>query len=238
MAWKPMEPAERASIEAQVCLKAGVELAIAEIAQGDEGVAVTNAIQNAEALALALPSIQTTLLNGRSQEVVQAAEEAVKTAFPGATTVSEPAGSPTMNQRVSQYIDDGDYSLVHKIFMQEEAASIEYAGQDSMFMDNQAIRKLFQTGTREFPEDYWAESMRGKPIPITKNGKCGLGDFKIKKGTSLDENGNPFLMKGDGNHPLANKSGYYGALVKHTGFNWADRPAPKDPNQWLAKVDG
>jgi len=237
-----MEPAERASIEAQVCLKAGVELAIAEIAQGDEGVAVTNAIQNAEALALALPALQTTLLQARPQEVVQAASEmmqaageAVKAAFPGATTVSEPAGG---GQRVSQYIDDGDYSLVHKIFMQEQANSIEYAGQDSMFMDNQAIRKLFQTGAREFPEDYWAESMRGKPIPITKNGKCGLGDFKIKKGTSLDENGNPFLTKGDGNHPLANKSGYYGALVKHTGFNWADRPAPKDPNQWLAKVDG
>jgi len=229
-----MEPAERASIEAQVCLKAGVELAIAEIANGDEGVAVTNAIQNAEALALALPNLQATLLNGRPEAVVQVTEEAVKAAFPGATTVSSPAGG---GQRVSQYIDDGDYSLVHKIFMHEQANNIEYAGQDSMFMDNQAIRKLFQTGVRAFPDDYWAESMRGKPIPETKNGKCGLGDFKIKKGTSLDESGNPFLMKGDGNHPLANKSGYFGALVKHTGFNWADRPAPKDPNMWLAQVD-
>ena len=44
MAWKPMEPAERASIEAQVILKAAVELAVAEIGNEPDGVAVTMAI--------------------------------------------------------------------------------------------------------------------------------------------------------------------------------------------------
>ena len=104
-------------------------------------------------------------------------------------------------------------------------------------MDNQAIRKLFQTGSREFPADYWAESMRGKAIPVTKTGKCGLVDFKVKMATSVGEDGSPCLGQGEGNHPLANKSGYFGGLVKHTPFNWGERPAPIDPHGWLAGID-
>lgn len=243
MAWQPMAPEERASIESQVILKAGVELAIAEIAHGDEGVAVTLAIENAEALALALPGLQKTLLHIRAenpQPVVEAAksgEQIVHNAFPGATPVSSDTGPPGSGGRPSMYVDDNDYVQIHKIFLVEKTAGVTYASKDSMFMDNQAVRKLFQTGTREFPTDYWAESMRGKAIPITKTGKCGLGDFKIKKATSVGEDGMPFLGQGDGNHPLANKSGYFGGLVKHTPFNWGERPAPIDPLGWLANID-
>ena len=239
MAWTPMAPEERASIESQVILKAGVELAIAEMVNGDEGVAVTLAIENAEALALALPKLQKTLLHIRAettQQTVEVVEQMVTEAFPGTQPVAEaaPAGS---GGRPSLYIDDSEYQLIHKIFLAEKTAGVAYASKDSMFMDNQAIRKLFQTGSREFPADYWAESMRGKAIPVTKTGKCGLGDFKVKKATSVGEDGTPFLGQGEGNHPLANKSGYFGGLVKHTPFNWGERPAAIDPHGWLAGVD-
>ena len=62
MAWKPMEPAERASIEAQVILKAAVELAVAEIGNEPDGVAVTMAIENARALARELPNLKDSLV--------------------------------------------------------------------------------------------------------------------------------------------------------------------------------
>jgi len=238
MAFKPMSPHERASIEAQVCLKAGVELAVAEKTSGDDGVAVTMAIENAEALALALPALKATLVGGSDAaepvaDDMEAAQAIINDTFAGTTTAPAPASSG----KQSMYIDDEEYSLVHKIFLAEKQAGIMYASKDSMFMDNQAVRKLFQAGITQFPADYWAESMRGVDIPTTKTGKCGLGDFKIKKGTSLDAEGNPVLGQGDGNHPLANKSGYFGGLVKHTPFNWGERPAPVDPNNWLAKVD-
>ena len=242
MAFKPMSPNERASIEAQVCLKAAVELAVAEKNSGDEGVAVTMAIENAEALALALPALKATLEGSLSAAPpaadtpdygMQAAQAIINDTFEGTTEV-QPAAS---SGKQSMYIDDEEYNLVHKIFLAEKQAGIAYASKDSMFMDNQAVRKLFQAGIKQFPADYWAESMRGVDIPTTKTGKCGLGDFKIKKGTSLDAEGNPVLGQGDGNHPLANKSGYFGGLVKHTPFNWGERPAPVDPNNWLAKVD-
>ena len=159
-------------------------------------------------------------------------EADIKAAFPTAVAQTTPSG------QTSQYISDEDYSLVHKLFMHEKANGIAYASKDSAFMDNQAVRKLFAEGARQFPPDYWAESMRGKEIPTTKKGKCALGDFKIKKGTSLSEDGTPILGNGEGNHPLANKSGYFGGLVNHTPFNWPDRPAPIDPNGWLAGISG
>ena len=225
MAWQPMAPEERASIESQVILKAAVELAVAEIGNDPDGVAVTMAIENAEALAIALPKVQKTLLHIRAAtpqqvvEVVKSQEEVVEqivqSAFPGATAVP----ATTASGRPSMYIDDSDYAQVYKIFLTEKTAGIAYASKDSMFMDNQAVRKLFQTGAREFPADYWAESMRGKAIPVTKTGKCGLGDFKIKKAASVGDDGTPFLGAGDGNHPLANKSGYFGGLQKHSPFN-------------------
>jgi hypothetical protein len=62
MAFKPMEPAERASIEAQVILKAAVELAVAEIGNEPDGVAVTMAIENARALARELPNLKDSLV--------------------------------------------------------------------------------------------------------------------------------------------------------------------------------
>ena len=103
-------------------------------------------------------------------------------------------------------------------------------------MDNQAIRKLFQNGKTEYPQDYWADTLRGQPIPVTKNGKCALGDFKIKKGVFVDGQGTASLGQGDGNHPLAGKSGYFGGLVKHSPFNWGERPNAIDPQNWLAGV--
>ena len=243
MAWQPMAPEERASIESQVILKAAVELAVAEIGNDPDGVAVTMAIENAEALAIALPKVQKTLLHIRAAtpqqvvEVVKSQEEVVEqivqSAFPGATAVP----ATTASGRPSMYIDDSDYAQVYKIFLTEKTAGIAYASKDSMFMDNQAVRKLFQTGAREFPADYWAESMRGKAIPVTKTGKCGLGDFKIKKAASVGDDGTPFLGAGDGNHPRANKSGYFGGLQKHSPFNWGERPNPIDPHGWLAHID-
>lgn len=228
-----MTPYERASIEAQVCIKAGVELAVAS--GGDVGTALANAVSLAESL----DELKQMIVGSSNAEkpaqqgtpVPMTTEEDIKNAFPQAVT------QPSANRTVSQYISDEDYALVNKIFMSEKSAGIAYGSKDSAFMCNQAIRKLFNNGTRVFPADYWAEAYRGKEIPMTKNGKCGLGDFKIKKGLSLDAEGNPQLGTGEGNHPLANKSGYFGALVKHTPFNWAQRPDPIDPQGWLVGID-
>ena len=242
MAFKPMSPLERASIEAQVILKAAVELAVAEVGNEPDGVAVTMAIENARVLAQELPNLKNSLVSSGkdrlpegwdvevsmapSQDVVDVVVEA----FPGTTEVAS-------DKPVSKYIDDEQYALVHKIWLAEKSAGIAYASKDSMFLDNQAIRKLFQTGTRVFPTDYWAQVLQGKEIPQTKTGKCGLGDFKIKKSVNVSSDGAPFLGEGDGNHPLANKSGYFAGLVKNSPFNWGERPDPIDPQGWLAKAN-
>ena len=63
-----------------------------------------------------------------------------------------------------------------------------------------------------------------------------FGDFKIKKGVFVDGQGTASLGQGDGNHPLAGKSGYFGGLVKHSPFNWGERPDAIDPQNWLAGV--
>ncbi len=240
MAFKPMSPQERASIEAQVLLKAGTELAIAELANGEGGIAVTMAIENAEALAAALPALKASLVDSNTDSGTVSAVSSLQKAFPDATVVSPAAAAspPRQGGQQSMYIDDADYQLVHRLFLQEKTNGVAYASKDSFFMDNQAIRKLFAEGHRAFPTDYWAESMRGKDIPITKNGKCGLGDFKIKRGVSVDDTGTAFLGQGDGSHPLANKSGYFGGLVKHSPFNWGERPEPVDPQGWLVGVSG
>lgn len=237
MAFKPMSPLERASIEAQVILKAGVELAVAEVGNNPDGVAVTMAIENAQALAQALPGIKDALVNlsggaeiavAPGSDMVDQAVEMVQAAFPAATAVSEGTQS--------KYIDDTEYGQVLAIWQVEKNAGTQYAGKDSMFLCNQAIRQLFGEGLRQFPADYWAESLQNKDIPLTKNGKCGLGDFKIKRSVSIGPDGNPFLGQGDGNHPLAGKSGYFAALVKNTSFNWGDRPDPVDSQGWLSKA--
>ena len=235
MAFKPMSPLERASIEAQVVLKAAVELAVAEIGNEPDGVAVTMAIENARELARELPNLKDTLVNlGEGAEVAvapgQDIADAVVAAFPGATEVAS-------DRPESKYIDDEQYALVHKIWLAEKNAGVAYASKDSMFLDNQAIRKLFQDGTRTFPADYWAQTLQGKEIPTTKTGKCGLGDFKLKKGVSVASDGSLFLSEGEGNHPLANKSGYFAGLVKNSPFNWGERPDPVDPQGWLAKAN-
>jgi len=234
MAFKPMSPLERASIEAQVILKAAVELAVAEVGNEPDGVAVTMAIENARVLAQELPNLKNSLVSSGDVEVAVAPSQdvvdVVVEAFPGTTEVAS-------DKPVSKYIDDEQYALVHKIWLAEKSAGIAYASKDSMFLDNQAIRKLFQTGTRVFPADYWAQVLQGKEIPQTKTGKCGLGDFKIKKSVNVSSDGAPFLGEGDGNHPLANKSGYFAGLVKNSPFNWGERPDPIDPQGWLAKAD-
>ena len=69
MAWTPMSPHERASIEAQVILKAAVELAVAEVGNDPDGVAVTMAIENAKALAMELPKLKETLVGGAGAEI-------------------------------------------------------------------------------------------------------------------------------------------------------------------------
>ncbi len=234
MAFKPMSPLERASIEAQVILKAAVELAVAEVGNEPDGVAVTMAIENARVLAQELPNLKNSLVSSGDVEVAVAPSQdvvdVVVEAFPGTTEVAS-------DKPVSKYIDDEQYALVHKIWLTEKSAGIAYASKDSMFLDNQAIRKLFQTGTRVFPADYWAQVLQGKEIPQTKTGKCGLGDFKIKKSVNVSSDGAPFLGEGDGNHPLANKSGYFAGLVKNSPFNWGERPDPIDPQGWLAKAD-
>jgi hypothetical protein len=234
-----MSPIERASIEAQVILKAAVELAVAEVGNDPDGVAVTMAIENAKALAMELPKLKETLVGGAGAEIAIAPEavvvETVTAAFPGATQVNAPAysgGAP------SKYVADEEYGQVLAIWQAEKNAGVVFAGKDSMFLCNQAIRQLFGSGTRQFPADYWAEALQNKDIPVTKNGKCGLGDFKIKKGVSVNTDGTPVFNQGEGNHPLASKSGYFAALVKNTSFNWGDRPDPVDPQGWLAKAGG
>ena len=242
MAFKPMSPQERASIEAQVILKAAVELAVAEVAHNPDGVPVTNAIENAKALAQALPGLKDSLVTGIAAEagapIAVAPEatvaEAVVAAFPGATQVNAPAYSGGE----SKYVADEEYQQVLAIWNAEKAAGVVFGSRESMFLCNQAIRQLFGNGVRQFPADYWAESMRNQDIPVTKNGKCGLGDFRIKKATGLNASGVPCLMSGEGNHPLAGKSGYFAALVKNTPFNWPDRPDPVDPQGWLQQVSG
>jgi hypothetical protein len=239
MAFKPMSPHERASIEAQVCLKGGIELAAAELANNPDGVAVTMAIENAKALADSLSGIKETLVGGAGAEIASAPEaavvETVTAAFPGATQVNAPAYS---GGGESKYVADEEYGQVLAIWQAEQNAGVAFAGKDSMFLCNQAIRQLFGSGTRQFPADYWAEALQNKDIPVTKNGKCGLGDFKIKKSVSVNADGSPFLGQGEGNHPLSSKSGYFAALVKNTSFNWGDRPDPVDPQGWLAKAGG
>jgi len=236
MAFKPMAPHERASIEAQVVLKGAVELTAAQVTAGtkDPNEDVYDVLDlTAKVLANVLVDLKKQLGVTPVEGVTEAAAvEAVTTAFPGATV--EPAQSST--PRVNRYIDDEEYGLVHKLWLAEKATGVAYGSKDSLFMDNQAIRKLFQGGGREFPQNYWAEKMRGQPIPVTKNGKCALGDFKVKKGVSVDEDGNIFVTQGDGNHPLAGKSGYFGGLVNNTPFNWGERPDPLDPHNWLAGV--
>tara|TARA_R100001082_G_scaffold111075_1_gene93187 strand:+ start:2170 stop:2898 length:729 start_codon:yes stop_codon:yes gene_type:complete len=241
MAFKPLGPSERASIEAQVLIKAGTDLAIAEIASGEEGVAATMAIQNAEALADALPALKSRLEghinSGASiEDATAAAVATVVEAFPEATVEQQPV-KPTFSAGESKYIDDAQYAEVNKVFMYERSQGIVYGSQQSAFMDNQAIRKLFAEGTKQYPADYFVESMRGQNIPITKNGKCALGDFKIKRGLTMNADGTYVLLQSEGNHPLANKSGYFGGLVKHSPFTWGDRPTAIDPQGWLANTN-
>lgn len=240
MAFKPMSPSERASIEAQVLIKAGVDLAIAEIANGEDGVAVTMAIDNASALAHALPSLKEELEGSIVATASTNAMKAITENFGDVQVVPQTSDAPRSSSGVnkSMYINDEEYGLVHRLFLYEKQKGITYASKDSFFMDNQAVRKLFQDGTRQFPEDYWAESMRGKDIPITKNGKCALGDFRVKKGVSVTDDGDFYLAQGEGSYQIAGRSGYFGGLVKHTPFNWAERPQPVDPQGWLAGANG
>ena len=255
MAWTPMSPLERASIEAQVILKAAVELAVAEIGNEPDGVAVTMAIENARALAKELPNLKDSLVNLEGGPVIAiapgqdvtpsavpemtAAVATVQNVFPGATTAATTPGvtSGRTDGMTSKYVDDEEYVQVLAIWNAERNAGVQFASQQSMFLCNQAIRKLFADGQRTFPANYWAEALQGQPIPVTKNGKCGLGDFKVKKATSVGNDGIPFLGAGEGNHPLANRSGYFAALVKlKAGFGWGDRPDPIDPHNWLSQV--
>ena len=263
MAWTPMSPLERASIESQVILKVAVELAVAEIGNEPDGVAVTMAIENARALAKELPNIKNILVNltevnlrdgheiaiapegpayapNVTASAVPEATAAIQEAFPGAVVVvGGSVGTPSgrTDGLPSRYVDDQEYIQVLAIWNAEQTGGVQFASQQSMFLCNQAIRKLFADGQRNFPNNYWAEALQGEPIPITKNGKCGLGDFKIKKATCVNADGIPYLGAGDGNHPLANKSGYFAALVKlKNGFGWKDRPDPIDPHNWLSQV--
>ena len=238
MAFKPMAPSERASIEAQVILKGAVELTSAQVTAGslDPNESVLDTLMdNALLLANTLGDVKAVLgsatVAGTPAQSEAEAVEVITTVFPDATVV--PATAAKLR---SGYVDDNEYQLIHKLWIAERTIGIVYGSKDSMFMDNQAIRKLFQIGKTEFPMDYWAEALRGQPIPVTKNGKCALGDFKIKKGVFVDEEGNFSMGQGDGNHPMAGKSGYFGGLVKHSPFNWGERPDPIDPQNWLAGV--
>ena len=239
MAFKPMEPHERASIEAQVILKGAVELTAAQTAAGttdpNEDI-LTTLTDNASALANILGDVKTQL-GAAPQPAAAPAPAAVATETEAVAAVTQAfQGATTAPRGQSQYLSDEDYDAVHKIFLSEKNAGIVYASKDSVFMDNQAIRKLYQTGIRQFPQDYWADSMRGKDIPTTKTGKCGLGDFKLKKGLSVGEDGQFFVAKGDGNHPLASKSGYFAGLQKNTSWSWPERPEPVDPQGWLVGI--
>ena len=235
MAYKPMAPSERASIEAQVILKGAVELTSAMAASGNidpNETLLDTLMDNAMVLANTLGDVKGAL--GASTEVVAdtAAVDTITTVFPEATIVPE----TTAAKKTSNYVDDDEYGLVHKLWIQERTAGGVYGSTDSMVMDTQAIRKLFQSGKTDFPQDYWADALRGQPIPLPQNGKCALGDFKIKKGVFVDGTGAASLGQGDGNHPLAGKSGYFGGLVKHSPFIWAEPPDPIDPQNWLAGV--
>jgi len=237
MAWKPMEPHERASIEAQVILKGAVELTAAQVAGGtmDPNEDVFDTLDlTAKVMANILGDIKTQL-GAAPQPAAAPAAVATETAAVAAVTQAF-QGATTVPRGQSQYLSDEEYEGVHKIFLSEKNAGIVYASKDSVFMDNQAIRKLFQTGIRQFPQDYWADSMRGKDIPTTKTGKCGLGDFKLKKGLSVGEDGQAFITKGEGNHPLAGKSGYFAGLQKNTSWSWPERPEPVDPQGWLVGI--
>jgi hypothetical protein len=230
------KPEERASIEAQVILKGAVEITSAQISSGsvDPNEDIYDTL---DLTAKVLVNILTDTKKGLGVAVETVAAETIAAVFPGATT--EPVANTqaaSFKGGKSSYIDDSEYALVHKLWLAERATGVDYGSKDSMFMDNQAIRKLFQSGKREFPEDYWAEKMRGQTIPVTKNGKCALGDFKIKKGVSVDGDGNAFLAQGEGNHPLAGMSGYFGGLVNNSPFNWGERPDPLDPHNWLSGV--
>ena len=229
-----MEPHERASIEAQVILKGAVELTASQVTAGttdpNEDI-LTTLTDNAAALANILGDVK--------QQLGVETVATVATVETAAVAKVEAAfqGSPRRTG-VSFWLEDADYDVIHKLVMNEKSAGVVYASKDSAFMDNQAIRKLFQTGVREFPGDYWADSLRGKDIPTTKNGKCGLGDFKLKKGLSVGEDGQAFVGQGEGNHPLAGKSGYFAGLQKHTSWSWPERPEPVDPQGWLAGISG
>jgi len=232
MAYGSMAPHERASIEAQVILKGAVELTAAQVsaqATDPNEDLLTTLTDNASALANILGDVKKQL--GAVPEPVATADpvQTIQNNFTGAKVV---AGE----RKPGLYADDDEYGSIHKLFMNEKNNGIVYASKESAFMDNQAIRKLFMNGTRQFPQDYWAESMRGKDIPVTKNGKCGLGDFKIKKGLSMSEDGQTYIAQGEGNHPLANKTGYFMALQKNTPWSWPERPDPIDPNNWLAGI--
>ena len=232
MAWKPMEPHERASIEAQVILKGAVELTAAQVAGGtmDPNEDVFDTLDlTAKVMTNILGDIKTQLGAAPVAATETAAVAKVEAAFQGATTAPKRISG-------SLYLDDSEYNDIHKLFLNEKSAGVVYASKDSAFMDNQAVRKLFQNGMRQFPQDYWADSMRGKDIPTTKAGKCGLGDFKLKKGLSIGEDGQSYVGQGDGNHPLAGKSGYFAALQKNTSWSWPERPEPVDPNGWLAGI--
>ena len=237
MAWKPMEPHERASIEAQTILKGAVDLTAAQVSANatdpNEDI-LTTLTDNATVLANILGDVKTQL--GAAPQPAAAPAAATETEAVAAVTQAF-QGATTTPRGQSQYLGDEDYDAVHKIFLSEKNAGIVYASKDSAFMDNQAIRKLFQTGIRQFPQDYWADSMRGKDIPTTKTVKCGLGDFKLKKGLSIGEDGQVYVGKGDGNHPLASKSGYFAGLQKNTSWSWPERPEPVDPQGWLVGLD-
>lgn len=229
MAFKPMSPSERASIEAQVLIKCTVELTCAQLASGtsdpNEDI-LTLLADNSGVLMNTLLDLKAGLngaLTSAEQTIVQTDQVApvlsiVENAFPGAT-VSQARGE-------SKYIDDSEYASVHKLWLVEQASGVTYGSKESVFMDNQVVRKLFADGARTYPNNYWSEQMRGEPIPATKNNKCALGDFKIKRGVFVDGEGNLSLQQGDGNHPQAGKSGYFGGLVKHSPFNWGERPDP------------
>ena len=229
MAFKPMSPSERASIEAQVLIKCTVELTCAQLASGtsdpNEDI-LTLLADNSGVLMNTLIDLKAGLngaLSSAEQTIVQTDQVAPvlsigENAFPGAT-VSQPRGE-------SKYIADSEYASVHKLWLAERASGVTYGSKESVFMDNQVVRKLFADGARAYPDTYWSEQMRGQPIPATKNNKCALGDFKIKRGVFVDGEGNLSLQQGDGNHPQAGKSGYFGGMQKHSPFNWADKPQP------------
>lgn len=231
---------ERASIEAQVILKGAVELTAAQVqANGIDPNEVDGILMdNGLALASLLGSVKGTLgavqVNAGDAPPVATQEsdavEKLQVAFPDATL------EPAAPAKSSRWLDDTEYPLVHKLWLVEKAQGIAYGSKDSMFMDNQAIRKLYEKGHREFPADYFVEQMRGQAIPTTQKGKCALGDFKIKRGLSVDAEGNSVVGSGEGNHPLAGKSGYFFGMQKHTPFNWGERPEPIDPNGWLVGV--